>query len=96
MLRTCRIMVHLKTAALGFFSYFQYLFFQLALVEAKLSITDDKLLNSAKEVTLLISLNTHTFFLEKEKFSSVSSFLILMHGRKIYTNKYMETMMIPQ
>ena len=68
MLRTCRIKLHLKTKVHSCFSYFQYLFFQLALVEAKLSITDDKLLNSAKEVTLLISLNSHTFFWEKKNF----------------------------
>ena len=68
MIRTCRIKLHLKTAALGYFSYFQYLFFELALAKAKFSITDDKLLNSAKEVTLLISLNTHTFFWEKKNF----------------------------
>ena len=65
MLRPCRIKLHLKTKAHSCFSCFQYFFFQLALAKAKLSITDDKLLNSAKAVTLLISLNTHTFFWEK-------------------------------
>ena len=66
MLRACRIKLHLKTKAHSCFSYFQYFFFQLALATAKLSITDDKLLNSAKEVTLLISLNIHTIPWEKK------------------------------
>ena len=61
-----RIKLNLKTEALGNLNYFQYLFFQLSLVEAKLSITEDKLLTSAKEVTLLISLNPHTI-LGKER-----------------------------
>ena len=54
MLRTCRIKLHLKTEALGYFSYFQYLFFQLALAKAKLNITDDQLITSAKEVQLCL------------------------------------------
>ena len=66
MLRACRIKLHLKTKAHSCFSCFQYFFFPAGLGKAKLGITDDKLFDSAKEVTLLISLNTHTIPWEKK------------------------------
>ena len=63
MLKTCRTRLHFKIEAHSYFSFFFQYFF---LAKAKLSITDDKLSNSTKEATLLVSLNTHTIFGERK------------------------------